>query len=34
MHFAEELSGRYRENRPALAAMAISDPFAYYLREQ
>lgn len=26
MHFAEELSGRYRENRPALAAMSISDP--------
>jgi D-sedoheptulose 7-phosphate isomerase len=26
MHFSEELSGRYRENRPALAAMAISDP--------
>lgn len=26
MHFAEELSGRFRENRPALAAMAISDP--------
>ena len=26
MHFAEELSGRYRNNRPALAAMAISDP--------
>lgn len=26
MHFAEELSGRYRKNRPALAAMAISDP--------
>ena len=26
MHFAEELSGLYRENRPALAAMAISDP--------
>ena len=26
MHFAEELSGRYRENRPAFAAMAISDP--------
>ena len=26
MHFAEELSGRYRENRPALAAMAMSDP--------
>jgi len=25
MHFAEELSGRYRDNRPALAAMAISD---------
>lgn len=26
MHFAEELSGRYRANRPALAAIAISDP--------
>ena len=26
MHFAEELSGRYRENRAALAALAISDP--------
>lgn len=26
MHFAEELSGRYRENRPALPALAISDP--------
>lgn len=26
MHFAEELSGRYREDRPAFAAMAISDP--------
>jgi D-sedoheptulose 7-phosphate isomerase len=26
MHFAEELSGRYRENRKALAAIAISDP--------
>ena len=26
MHFAEELSGRYRENRRALPAMAISDP--------
>ncbi len=26
MHFAEELSGRYRENRLALPAMAISDP--------
>lgn len=26
MHFAEELSGRYRNNRPALAAVAISDP--------
>ncbi|WP_020528941.1 D-sedoheptulose 7-phosphate isomerase [Flexithrix dorotheae] len=25
MHFAEELTGRYRENRPALPAMAISD---------
>ncbi|MCS6822076.1 MAG: D-sedoheptulose 7-phosphate isomerase [Microscillaceae bacterium] len=25
MHFAEELSGRYRNNRPALPAMAISD---------
>lgn len=26
MHFAEELSGRYRKDRPAMAAMAISDP--------
>ncbi|NMM50353.1 D-sedoheptulose 7-phosphate isomerase [Marinigracilibium pacificum] len=26
MHFAEELSGRYRDNRPAMAAIAISDP--------
>ncbi|WPP52745.1 D-sedoheptulose 7-phosphate isomerase [Catalinimonas niigatensis] len=26
MHFAEELSGRYRENRTALPALAISDP--------
>lgn len=26
MHFAEELSGRYRNNRKAMAAMAISDP--------
>jgi D-sedoheptulose 7-phosphate isomerase len=26
MHFAEELSGRYRLNRPALAAASISDP--------
>jgi D-sedoheptulose 7-phosphate isomerase len=26
MHFAEELSGRYRENRRALPAIAISDP--------
>lgn len=26
MHFAEELSGRYRENRPAYPAIAISDP--------
>lgn len=25
MHFAEELSGRYRNDRPALGAMAISD---------
>lgn len=25
MHFAEELTGRYRDNRPAIAAMAISD---------
>lgn len=25
MHFAEELTGRYRENRPALAAICISD---------
>ncbi len=26
MHFAEELSGRYRENRRPLPALAISDP--------
>lgn len=26
MHFAEELTGRYRHDRPALAAVAISDP--------
>ncbi|GAA4468194.1 D-sedoheptulose 7-phosphate isomerase [Nibrella saemangeumensis] len=26
MHFAEELSGRYRENRRSLAAIAVSDP--------
>lgn len=26
MHFAEELTGRYRDNRPGLAATAISDP--------
>lgn len=26
MHFAEELTGRYRDNRPAIAALSISDP--------
>jgi D-sedoheptulose 7-phosphate isomerase len=26
MHFAEELTGRYRDNRPAIAAISISDP--------
>jgi D-sedoheptulose 7-phosphate isomerase len=26
MHFAEELSGRFRENRKGLAAVSISDP--------
>lgn len=26
MHFAEELTGRFRKDRPALPAMAISDP--------
>ena len=26
MHFAEELTGRYRHDRPAIAAIAISDP--------
>jgi len=26
MHFAEELSGQFRDERPALAAIAISDP--------
>src|SRR5690349_4553114 len=25
MHFAEEMSGRFRENRPPLGALAISD---------
>lgn len=26
IHFAEELTGRYRDNRPGLSASAISDP--------
>jgi D-sedoheptulose 7-phosphate isomerase len=26
MHFAEELSGRFKNDRPPLAALAISDP--------
>lgn len=26
MHFAEELTGRFRNNRPAIAAISISDP--------
>lgn len=26
MHFAEELSGRYRDDRPAISAVSISDP--------
>ena len=26
MHFAEELTGRFRDNRPAIAAISISDP--------
>lgn len=26
MHFAEELTGRFRENRPAIRAVSISDP--------
>ncbi|MCC6721996.1 MAG: D-sedoheptulose 7-phosphate isomerase [Bacteroidia bacterium] len=26
MHFAEELTGRYRDNRKAIAAVSISDP--------
>ncbi|MDX1350311.1 MAG: D-sedoheptulose 7-phosphate isomerase [Putridiphycobacter sp.] len=26
MHFAEEMTGRYRDNRPPLPAIAISDP--------
>lgn len=26
MHFAEELTGRFRKNRPGIAATAISDP--------
>ena len=28
MHFAEELSGKYREDRPAYPALALSDPSA------
>jgi D-sedoheptulose 7-phosphate isomerase len=26
MHFAEELTGRYRNDRPSIAALSISDP--------
>lgn len=26
MHFAEELTGRFRENRPSIPAIAVSDP--------
>ena len=26
MHFAEELTGKFRDDRPAIAAMSISDP--------
>jgi D-sedoheptulose 7-phosphate isomerase len=26
MHFAEELTGRYRDNRPGIAAISVSDP--------
>lgn len=26
MHFAEELTGRYRDDRPAIPALSISDP--------
>jgi D-sedoheptulose 7-phosphate isomerase len=26
MHFAEELTGRFRDSRPSLAAIAVSDP--------
>lgn len=26
MHFAEELTGRYRDDRPSIAAIAVSDP--------
>ena len=26
MHFAEELTGRFRDNRPAIPALAMSDP--------
>jgi D-sedoheptulose 7-phosphate isomerase len=26
MHFAEELTGRYRDNRPSISAISISDP--------
>ena len=30
MHFAEELTGRYRNDRPSIAAIAISDPSHIY----
>lgn len=26
MHFAEELTGRFRDDRPSIAAVSISDP--------
>ncbi len=34
MHFAEELTGRYRDNRRALPAIAISDVEPFKLRKQ
>jgi D-sedoheptulose 7-phosphate isomerase len=34
MHFAEELSGRYRKDRRGLAAQSMSDPVASDVRGQ
>ena len=33
MHFAEELTGRYRDNRPGYPGIAISDPRSSFMCE-